>query len=36
MSLAPNFTLDDLNNGGTFTLSDHQGEVILLFYGNYT
>ncbi len=32
---APDFSLPDLINGGTFTLSQHAGKVILLFFGNY-
>ena len=29
---APDFTGSDFINGGTFTLSDHAGEVILLSF----
>ncbi len=29
---APNFTGHDFINGGTFTLADHTGEVILLSF----
>ena len=29
---APNFTGNDFINGGTFTLSDHSGEVIVLAF----
>lgn len=31
---APDFSGDDFINGGTFTLSDHTGEIILLAFGN--
>jgi peroxiredoxin len=31
---APNFSKPDFISGGTFTLSDHSGEVILLAFGN--
>jgi hypothetical protein len=29
---APNFSVHDFINGGTFTLADHAGEVILLAF----
>ncbi len=32
---APNFTLTD-TDGNTFTLSDQQGKVVLLFFMGYT